>query len=158
MKLNLFGKPILIDYDQFTILFDLAFVDENILQEVEDLINEGTFTKMVLSKSRSKRRITYEMQKKWFVNLSIILVFFKIIKNAQNINSLHQHCKKKYLPINMITVGNEEIITTKSLSYLASDDDALTAEELGKGLELMEDEYEQLYKIDFSDKRKVGII
>ncbi len=136
--MDLFGRAVDFDLDAGILTFQLAFFDENNLQDIERLIKDGTMRKMILAGTRlNYDSMSYEQQKKWFVSVKLIIEHHNGVPSGENILLLHKELKKDIFPVRMKSIGDIEIPSIPSIRDLSW-------EELNGCIQELHERYEQL--------------
>lgn len=115
------AKLIKFNKDTYQVLLDLSFVDEDLVEYLEDLEESSESYIWTVEGVHPKRLEIHDGQRKrWFHMISKILKFFKIPLGAKAINSLSVDFKFHYLPVNYIKIGDRDIPEIPSLKRCAN--------------------------------------
>lgn len=134
------AKLVKFDKEAYRVLLDLSFVDEDLVEYLEDLEQSGQAYIWTVEGVHPKRHeINDGQRKRWFHMLSKILKFFNIPLQAKAINSLSVDFKFHYLPVNYIKIGDRDIPEIPSLKRGANN--PVSPEKMQEALEQILETY-----------------
>lgn len=116
---------------------------------LQHIIESGKIQK-ISSKDLRKKSMTYDQQKKFFVDICKILLFFKIDPNPENKRALYEQEKRACFPITYLELAGERIPSIPSITDLS-------LEELNYAIEKLEERYSDLgvnFHIELEDTEK----
>lgn len=120
--MNFIGKPIHIDYTESLVTFEMAFVDEEVYNQIEKHIAQDKFIRLTSHSLRKYNHISHNQLKYWFVIVNKILKYYDIPVNTENTMSLHYELKKAYFPVGYITMGTRKIPQIPSINSISKED------------------------------------
>lgn len=123
-----FGKFKSFDDETNTVVFELSFVDEFTIKDIEDLVKESKYHPIVVKKGKPKEPPKNKHYRKWFVNLTTIIKHFKKEANEPPVATqkekdvMHISIKNRLLPVQRIKIGSLEELLPPSLTTLSVDE------------------------------------
>jgi hypothetical protein len=133
--MNLVGKPIYIDYNNFLVTFELGFVEENTFSSIEKYIELDEYFRLTTHSLKKFNYATDKQHKYWFVLINYMLKHFQVPINAENIMALHYELKKAYFPVEYIIMGTLKIPQIPSIN-------AMTKEQMKDIIDRVVNDYE----------------
>lgn len=141
MSNKLSAKIARFDKENSQLTLDLSFVDEDLIEYLEELEDaKEAYVWSIENKYSKKNEIHDGQRKRWFHLISKILKHFKIPLRAQAIQSFSVDFKFHYLPVTYIKIGDRDVPVIPSLKR--GTNNPVTPEKMQEALEQIQQTYE----------------
>jgi len=149
-KIDVLGSLLHYDSKTMTATFRFDFVDNNLIEQIENLLQHKTPIKLTFKKVKPFRSKTYQQQKKFWVDIHKILKALDIQETKENLDQFYSFIKNNIFPAKKSYVGYNSN-GNKVFSVYAPEMKDLSVEEMAKVIEDLHTYYSYL-KIDWDKK------